>query len=82
MGDSSWRCWLGYNDNNTIEDVQDDKDKVVNSSLGNGNLPSTSVYSLAKDRDGEVWVGTNKGILCFTVLKMYFLEMILMRNKF
>ena len=54
-----------YNDNNTIEDVQDDKDKVVNSSLGNGNLPSTSVYSLAKDRDGEVWVGTNKGIAVF-----------------
>ena len=54
-----------YNDNNTIEDVQDDKDKVVNSSLGTGNLPSTSVYSLAKDRDGEVWVGTNKGIAVF-----------------
>ena len=54
-----------YNDNNTIEDVQDDKDKVVNSSLGSGNLPSTSIYSLAKDRDGEVWVGTNKGVAVF-----------------
>ena len=54
-----------YNDNNTIEDVQDDKDMIINSSLGTGNLPSTSVYSLAKDRDGEVWVGTNKGVAVF-----------------
>ena len=54
-----------YNDNNTIETTQDDQDKVINSSLGSGNLPSTNVYSLAKDRDGEVWVGTNKGVAVF-----------------
>ena len=54
-----------YNDNNTIENAQDDKDRILNSGLGTGNLPSTSVYSLAKDRDGEVWVGTNKGIAVF-----------------
>ena len=54
-----------YNDNNTIENAQDDKDRIVNGGLGTGNLPSTSVYSLAKDRDGEVWVGTNKGIAVF-----------------
>lgn len=54
-----------YNDNNTLEEVQDDQDRIINSSLGTGNLPSTSVYSLAKDRDGEVWVGTNKGVAVF-----------------
>lgn len=54
-----------YNDNNTVENVQDDQDRVVNSSLGSGNLPSTSVYSLEIDRDGEIWVGTNKGIAVF-----------------
>lgn len=54
-----------YNDNNTIEEVQDDQDRILNSSLGSGNLPSTTVYSLAKDRDGEIWVGTNKGISVF-----------------
>ena len=54
-----------YNDNNTIDEIQDDKDRVVNSSLGSGNLPSTSIYSLAKDRDGEIWVGTNKGVAVF-----------------
>ena len=54
-----------FNDNNTIDEVQDDQDRVVNSSLGSGNLPSTSVYSLAKDRDGEIWVGTNKGVAVF-----------------
>ena len=54
-----------YNDNNTIEELQDDKDKIINSSFGSGNLPSTSVYSIAKDRDGEIWVGTNKGVAVF-----------------
>ena len=54
-----------YNDNNTIDIVQDDQDKVLGSSLGSGNLPSTSVQCLAKDRDGEIWVGTNKGIAVF-----------------
>lgn len=54
-----------YNNNNTIDEVQDDQDKVLGSSLGSGNLPSTSVFSLAKDRDGEIWVGTNKGVAVF-----------------
>ena len=54
-----------FNDNNTIEELQDDQDKIINSSFGSGNLPSTSVYSIAKDRDGEIWVGTNKGVAVF-----------------
>lgn len=29
---------------------------------GNGNLPSNGVQSLVKDRDGAIWIGTDKGI--------------------
>jgi ligand-binding sensor domain-containing protein len=32
---------------------------------GNGNLPSNSVYSIAKDLDGKIWVGTNEGVAVF-----------------
>jgi hypothetical protein len=34
-------------------------------SPGAGNLPSRNVFSLAVDRDGSVWVGTQQGIAFF-----------------
>jgi ligand-binding sensor domain-containing protein len=54
-----------YNDNNTIDNVNDDQDKVISGALGSGNLPSTSIYCMAKDRNGEIWVGSNKGVAVF-----------------
>ena len=30
-----------------------------------GDLPSMGIYSLAVDREGEVWVGTDKGVAVF-----------------
>ncbi len=56
---------LVFDDNNTISNISDDKSKKITSSLGNGNLPSNNVFSIAKDRDGEIWVGTDKGITVF-----------------
>jgi hypothetical protein len=32
---------------------------------GNGNLPSNSVFSMVKDLDGKIWVGTNEGVAVF-----------------
>ncbi len=54
-----------YNDNNTIETTTDDQYKLLNTNIGNGNLPSLQTYSIAEDLDGEIWVGTNKGIGIF-----------------
>ena len=56
---------LVYDDNGSIENVFDDEDKTLSTAVGNGALPSNDIYSLAKDRDGEIWVGTNKGIAVF-----------------
>ena len=56
---------LVYNNNNTLEDVSDDKYKILSTSAGNGNLPSLNVISIAEDLDGEIWVGTDKGIAVF-----------------
>lgn len=33
--------------------------------IGNGNLPNNSVYSIAKDLDGRIWVGTSLGVAVF-----------------
>jgi hypothetical protein len=51
-----------YNDNNTIDISSDDQSKLLNTAVGNGGLPSSFIYSLAKDRDGEIWIGTDMGI--------------------
>ena len=59
------RGLLVYDDNNTPYNPGDDNDKHLNTNVGSGNLPSNNIYSLAKDRDGEIWVGTDKGVAVF-----------------
>ncbi|HET6227420.1 MAG TPA: two-component regulator propeller domain-containing protein [Bacteroidia bacterium] len=39
--------------------------KQLGVAVGKGNLTSAGVYSLAEDQDGEIWVGTDKGICVF-----------------
>jgi hypothetical protein len=39
--------------------------KLVNDQLGSGSMTSSNVLSLAQDRDGQMWVGTSKGINVF-----------------
>jgi hypothetical protein len=39
--------------------------KKLTTAVGNGKLPSADVYSIAEDKDGEIWVGTDKGIGVF-----------------
>lgn len=36
--------------------------KGLGTTIGNGNIPGTQVLSLAYDLDGEMWIGTDKGI--------------------
>jgi len=54
-----------YDHNNTISDKSDDQYKILKNTLGQGNLPSMGVYCIAEDLDGEIWVGTDKGIGIF-----------------
>ena len=56
---------LVFNDNNTLTNTNDDQAIVLNTIAGNGNLPSAEIYSIAVDNDGEIWVGTDKGIAVF-----------------
>jgi len=54
-----------FNDNNTIDITGDDQKKRLSNAVGNGGLPSNNVLSLALDLDGEVWVGTDMGVVVF-----------------
>lgn len=51
-----------YNPGNSLDDVNDDRWKLYRSGSGNGNLPSNNVLSVAKDKSGFIWVGTDDGI--------------------
>jgi hypothetical protein len=51
-----------FNDNNTIDDLSDDRWKIYRQGTGAGSLPSSDVTSIAKDRSGFIWVGTMDGI--------------------
>ena len=51
-----------FNDNGTLSNSSDDKYRLYSSTTGTGNLPSLGIYSFALDREGELWIGTDKGI--------------------
>jgi ligand-binding sensor domain-containing protein len=54
-----------YDDNGTPENTSDDRDRLLGTNAGSGGLPSNTIHSLAKDKDGEIWVGTNQGVAVF-----------------
>jgi hypothetical protein len=56
---------LVFNENGTFANTADDKFRRLNTSVGNGNLPSMNVFSIAEDKDGRIWIGTDKGIAVF-----------------
>ena len=39
--------------------------QYISTGAGSGNLPSENVKSLALDRDGQMWVGTDRGVVVF-----------------
>lgn len=51
-----------YNPGANIDNTNDDRWKFYRQGTSNGNLPSNNVYSLLKDKNGFIWVGTDKGI--------------------
>lgn len=51
-----------YDDNNTPDNLFDDRVKELTSSVGNGKLINNNVVSIALDQDGEIWIGTTQGI--------------------
>lgn len=54
-----------FDDNGTIADSTDDKGVLLNETVGKGGMHTTDVYAMAKDLEGNIWVGTDKGITVF-----------------
>ncbi|MEJ7767851.1 MAG: two-component regulator propeller domain-containing protein [Chitinophagaceae bacterium] len=51
-----------FNHGSSIDNSGDDRWKYIRAGKGNGNLPDNNVLSIAKDKNGFIWVGTSKGI--------------------
>jgi hypothetical protein len=51
-----------YNYGTSVDNTADDKWKFYKQGSGNGNLPSNNVLCLLKEKNGFIWVGTDKGI--------------------
>ena len=69
LADSSNQKWMIIpeigvlvfkNEGNEITDY-----KLVNDQVGSGSMTSSNVLSMAQDREGQMWVGTSKGINVF-----------------
>lgn len=39
--------------------------KLLTKDVNNGNIQSNSVYSIAEDKDGKIWIGTSAGVAVF-----------------
>ncbi|HLG02781.1 MAG TPA: two-component regulator propeller domain-containing protein [Bacteroidia bacterium] len=61
-----------FDDNGTLANTSDDKKKRVLFDPGNGDLPGTEVFCMVEDHDGEIWVGTDKGIGVFYCVENIF----------
>lgn len=53
---------LVYNDNNTFTAPNSGNSKLITNAKGQGALPGLVVNAIAEDKDGEIWIGTDKGI--------------------
>ncbi len=51
-----------FDDNGTLDDNQDDRIQLITTGELTGNLPTKSVYSIAEDHDGKIWIGTEEGL--------------------
>jgi ligand-binding sensor domain-containing protein len=54
-----------FSDNGTPENPGDDQARLLNSSVGSGNIPGNNVITMAEDKKGEIWIGTEKGVAVF-----------------
>ena len=54
------------NSGSNIDNAGDDRWRYFRQGKGLGNLPSNTVFCTAKDKNGFIWVGTDKGIAVIT----------------
>ena len=64
-GDLNANAILVFTDNGTPDNPNDDLAKKLSNNPGSGNLPGNTAFSMAEDKNGEIWVGTENGVGVF-----------------
>jgi hypothetical protein len=54
-----------FNHSNFSNPILEFNYRVLTKDVNKGNLQSNSVYSIAEDKDGKIWVGTDAGVVVF-----------------
>jgi len=58
--------WTGglvvFDENNTFLNSPDLHARIFTTANGNGKLPSLNVQCITEDNDGQIWIGTEKGV--------------------
>lgn len=54
-----------FNNGASLDNVNDDERKKIDVIDENGAIISNSVFSIAEDLNGEIWVGTNMGVVVY-----------------
>jgi len=54
-----------YNDNGTIDNEDDDEFKKISVKDENNKVITNDIYSIAEDKDGNIWLGTSQGIVVY-----------------
>ena len=57
-------------DTNDPMNLQDNQGVKLTTSPSNGNLPDNKVTAFLEDKNGEVWIGTARGIARFLFLNL------------
>ncbi len=65
---------LALNYNGTISNKDDDNYKLLIDKEGLGGLPTKDVYSITEDLNGNIWLGTIKGVAIFYNQEAIFTE--------
>ncbi len=54
-----------FNDNGTIDNTNDDQIRLLYNTSNNGGINGSQVFSMATDKKGAVWIGTDSGPCVF-----------------
>jgi len=65
---NKWITFVGagiavFNENGTFTDTSDDDLAIISTAKGYGSLPSSTVKAIIEDIDGEIWIGTETGLV-------------------
>ncbi len=50
---------------NDMDNPSDDRFKILTTGTGFGNLPSSQIFSMVKDMDNTIWIGSENGVAAF-----------------